>query len=102
MNRWAAIVIIIIIGIIKAKIVYVTAAATCRQPTQTAHFHGFVVFAQVLADFRVAVFVVGDDDLPLVGGRHASLAIIFSRQITLPVFFVLANVLDAEWVAVVD
>lgn len=60
-----------------------------------------VVLAQVLADLRVAVLVVGNDDLAGLGGGDARLAVELARQIALPVLFVLADVLDAERVAIV-
>lgn len=49
----------------------------------------------------MAVFVVGHDDVAGVRRGDARLAVVLARQVALPVLFVLADVLDAEGVAVV-
>lgn len=55
----------------------------------------------MLPNLRVAVFVVGHDDVAGVGRRDPGLAVVLARQIALPVLFVLPDVLDAEGVTVV-
>lgn len=61
-----------------------------------------VVLSQVLSDLGMAVLVVGHDDIARISRRHARFAVVLSRQITLPVLFILANVLNAERVSVVN
>lgn len=61
-----------------------------------------VVLAEVLSDLRVAMLVVGHDYVARLGRRNTSLAIELSRQVALPVLLVLAHVLNAERVAVMD
>lgn len=56
----------------------------------------------MLADFGVTMLVVGDNDLAVLGGRHSGLAVELTRQIALPVLLILAHVLNAERVSVVD
>lgn len=55
----------------------------------------------MLSNFRVAVLVVRYDDVARIGGGDACFAVVLSRQIALPVFFVLPNVLNAKRVTVV-
>lgn len=55
-----------------------------------------VILSQVLSDLSVAMFVVGYDDVTCISCRHSCLAVVFTRQIALPVFFVFANILNAE------
>lgn len=50
----------------------------------------------MLADFCVAVLVVGDDNFAGICRCDASFAIVLSREIALPVLFVFADVLNAE------
>lgn len=50
----------------------------------------------------MAVLVVGHDDVASVRGGHARLAVELARQVALPVLLVLADVLNAEGVPVVD
>lgn len=61
-----------------------------------------VVLAQVLSYFGVAMLVVGDNNLAVLGGRDTRLAVELARQIALPVLLVFAHVLNAEGVTVVD
>lgn len=55
-----------------------------------------VVLAQVLSNLSVAVLVVGHDDVTGVCGCDTRFAIKLSRQIALPVFLVLPDVLNSE------
>jgi type IV secretory pathway TrbD component len=61
-----------------------------------------VVFSQVLANFGVAVLVIGDDDFTGIGRCHPRFAVVLSREIALPVLFILPNVLDAERITIVN
>lgn len=61
-----------------------------------------VVLPQVLANLRVAVLVVRDDDIAGVGGGDARLAVVLPRQIALPVALVLSHILDAKREAIVN
>lgn len=64
--------------------------------------HLFVVLAQVLSNFSVTMLVIGDNDLAVFGRCDSRFAVEFARQITLPVLFIFAHVLDPERMAIVD
>lgn len=61
-----------------------------------------VILPQMLSNFSVAMLVVGDDNVTCISRRHSRFAIVLSRQIALPVFFVLANILNAERVSIMN
>lgn len=61
-----------------------------------------VILPQVLSNFCVAMLIVRHDDFAAVSRCNSSLAIELSRKIALPIFLVLANVLNAEREAVVN
>lgn len=61
----------------------------------------FVVLSQMLSNLGVTMFIVRDDDIARISCRHTCLAVVLSREIALPVFFVLSDVLDAKRKAVV-
>lgn len=75
------------------------ASAAAASPAIRQHF-ALVILLQVLPYFGVAMLVVGNNDFARVGRGDACLAIELSRQIALPIFLILAYVLDAERVSV--
>lgn len=66
---------------------------------QSVHF---IVLAQVLSDLRVAVLIIGYNNVSSLSCGHACLAVELSREIALPVLFVLADVLNAKGESVMD
>lgn len=56
----------------------------------------------MLTYLGMAVFVVGNYNLARIRCGNPCLAIKFTRQIALPVFLILANVLNAERMTIVD
>lgn len=59
-------------------------------------FVHLVVLAQVLPNLGVAMVVVSHDYVTCICGRDSSLAVEFSGQIALPIFFIFSNVLDSK------
>lgn len=64
------------------------------------HF-AFVVLFQMLSYLCMAMLIICNNDFTSISGCDACFTIELSRQIALPIFFILANILDAKRMTIV-